>query len=88
MDPERYDRLHELFAATCDLEPKQRATLLDREYAGDPTPLTEDGWHGRRSGSDVARGWTPSHGRACFARSTVPPRCRPKLLADQGLSPI
>ena len=36
-DPERYDRLHELFAATCDLEPRPRTTLLDRECAGDPT---------------------------------------------------
>lgn len=37
MDPERCHRLHELFAATCDLEPQQRAALLDRECAGDPT---------------------------------------------------
>ncbi len=37
MDPERYDRLHELFAATCDLEPQQRTVILDRECAGDPT---------------------------------------------------
>ncbi|MCH6551932.1 MAG: serine/threonine protein kinase, partial [Planctomycetes bacterium] len=36
-DPERYDRLHELFAATCDLEPQQRTVILDRECAGDPT---------------------------------------------------
>ena len=36
MDAERYDRLHELFAATCDLEPQQRAALLDRECVGDP----------------------------------------------------
>ena len=36
-DPERYDRLHELFAATCDLEPRPRTVILDRECAGDPT---------------------------------------------------
>ncbi len=37
MDPEHYDRLHQLFAATCDLEPPQRTIFLDRECAGDPT---------------------------------------------------
>ncbi len=54
---------------TCSVSHVRRGMSLNH-------PCHPDGWHGRRSGSDVARGSTPSHGRACFARSTVPPRCR------------
>jgi tetratricopeptide (TPR) repeat protein len=33
--PNRYERVHELFAAACDLDPDERAALLDRACAGD-----------------------------------------------------
>ena len=41
LTPQRYERLGELFAATCELPPRQRATLLDRECADDPSLRTE-----------------------------------------------
>ncbi|MHC4141627.1 MAG: serine/threonine-protein kinase [Planctomycetota bacterium] len=36
MTPQRYGRLYELFAATCELAAPQRAAVLDQECAGDP----------------------------------------------------
>ncbi|MHC4092975.1 MAG: tetratricopeptide repeat protein, partial [Planctomycetota bacterium] len=35
--PERYERLGELFSATCKLSPRERAAALDRECADDPS---------------------------------------------------
>ena len=35
--PERYERVHHLFAATCELSPPERVAVLERECAGDPS---------------------------------------------------
>ena len=35
MTPQRYERVRQLFGATCDLDPRQRARLLERECACD-----------------------------------------------------
>ncbi len=44
MTPKRYERLDQLFAATCDLGPQQRAELLDRECADDPSLRSDVDW--------------------------------------------
>ena len=37
MDPERHERVTELFLATYELAPPQRAAVLDRQCADDPS---------------------------------------------------
>ena len=39
--PQRYERLRRLFAGTCDIEPKERASVLNDECAGDPSLRAE-----------------------------------------------
>ncbi len=37
LSPQRYERLHQLFTAVCELPADERAAVLDRECADDPS---------------------------------------------------